>query len=224
MTLHGVLPASVHSPASAAGNLLHYLPGAGPGDAGGAGRRCSVRGCGHATISSLTTDPRCARRARDRHADGLRDRHCPRRVRNVGRAVLLDQNVALSGFQAFDFALPTSAIGDEVLIGTVTDSHGLVSTLQAAYKIADDFDVTAPAVRHPVAGQRGARDAARRPPRSPQRRLHRGDGHRHGVLVNGRRRRSAATPGQPLSLPPRLQPDPGGGAGPATSARQTWPT
>jgi hypothetical protein len=44
----------------------------------------------------------------------------------------------------------------------VTDSHGLISSLQAAYKVADDFDVTAPGVKilSPANGARVALPAS----------------------------------------------------------------
>ncbi|MCB9142977.1 MAG: PQQ-binding-like beta-propeller repeat protein [Anaerolineales bacterium] len=151
VTLHGVLPASVHSPASALppGTYRITFQVQDPATLAVLGGDAAYVDVGSAAISSLTTDhgvyaPSAAGTG-TLTVYGIDTAHV--HVETSGGAVLLDQNVALSGFQAFDFALPTSAIGDEVLIGTVTDSHGLVSTLQAAYKVADDFDVTAPAVQ-----------------------------------------------------------------------------
>jgi hypothetical protein len=61
--------------------------------------------------------------------------------------LLLNQSVAVTGFVTLTFVLPTATERDEVLIGTVTDSAGLTSTLQAAYKVAASFDVTPPQVQ-----------------------------------------------------------------------------
>lgn len=60
---------------------------------------------------------------------------------------LLSQSVVLNGFAQLTFAIPTATVRDEVLLATVTDSQSLVSTRQAAYKVADVFDTTAPEVQ-----------------------------------------------------------------------------
>lgn len=70
------------------------------------------------------------------------------RVETSGGLVLLDQTLAPAGFQSLSFPIPTTleAEFDEVLIATVTDSTGLVSSLQAAYKVADALDISPPEV------------------------------------------------------------------------------
>ncbi|MEZ4768955.1 MAG: hypothetical protein R2844_11085 [Caldilineales bacterium] len=152
VTLHGVLPAStVYSPASALppGTYRITFQVQDPATLAVLGGDATYVDVGSAAISSLTTDhgvyAQSAAGTGTLTAYGIDTAHV--HVETSGGAVLLDQNAALSGFQTFDFALPTGAVGDEVLIGTVTDSHGLVSSLQAAYKVADDFDVIPPAVK-----------------------------------------------------------------------------
>jgi hypothetical protein len=68
---------------------------------------------------------------------------------------LVNQSVAVTGFVTLTFAIPTATERDEVLIGAVTDSAGLTSTLLAAYKVAASFDVTPPQVQivSPTPGQ-----------------------------------------------------------------------
>ncbi len=151
VVLHGVLPVSVESPSAA------LLPGAyritfqvqDPTTLAVLGGDAAFVDVGSAAISSLTTDHGVYTQnqpgAGTLVAYGVDTANI--HVETSGGTVLLDQNASLSGFQAFNFALPTAILGDEVLIGTVTDSHGLVSALQGAYKVANTFDVTAPEVK-----------------------------------------------------------------------------
>ena len=60
---------------------------------------------------------------------------------------LLSQSVVLTGFAQLTFAIPTATVRDEVLLATVTDSQGMTSTRQSAYKVADVFDTTQPEVQ-----------------------------------------------------------------------------
>ncbi|HSD84931.1 MAG TPA: hypothetical protein VLG46_13780, partial [Anaerolineae bacterium] len=60
--------------------------------------------------------------------------------------VLLAHTTTEPGYTSLAFLLPTASPADEVLIGVVTDSLGLTSTLLTAYKVADTFDITPPQV------------------------------------------------------------------------------
>jgi hypothetical protein len=68
-------------------------------------------------------------------------------VRTSGGNVLLNQAVSQRGHVALTFRAPTATAMDEVLIGEVTDSTGMKSTLQWAYKVAASFDLTPPQVQ-----------------------------------------------------------------------------
>jgi len=69
------------------------------------------------------------------------------RVTTSDNTALLDQTVALAGYRRLNFSLPTATERDEVVIATLTDSHGMTSTLQVAYKVAATLDTTAPQVQ-----------------------------------------------------------------------------
>lgn len=83
-------------------------------------------------------------------------------VRTSGGATLLNQALTLSGYTTLPFVVPTASQGDEVLIGTVTDSSGMTSTLQTAYKVAAALDTTAPEVEitSPINGSSVTRTGA----------------------------------------------------------------
>lgn len=68
-------------------------------------------------------------------------------VTTSDNTALLNQSVVLTGFAQLTFAIPTASVGDEVLQATVTDSQGMTSTRQSAYKVADVFDTTQPEVQ-----------------------------------------------------------------------------
>jgi hypothetical protein len=68
-------------------------------------------------------------------------------VRTSGGTVLLNQTIAARGHQTLRFTPPTATPMDEVLIGAVTDSRGLTSTRQRAYKVAASLDSIAPQVQ-----------------------------------------------------------------------------
>lgn len=55
-----------------------------------------------------------------------------------------NQIVTPTGFTTYSFSIPTASVRDEVLIATATDSLGLVSVLQRAYKVVETFDLSAP--------------------------------------------------------------------------------
>ncbi len=59
---------------------------------------------------------------------------------------LLQQTLTLTGFQTLNFDAPTNTERDEVVIATLTDTLGMTSTLQIAYKVAATLDTTAPQV------------------------------------------------------------------------------
>lgn len=151
ITLHGVLPASTHSPQAALPPGTHQIElrvmdAATLALLGGDTAFVDV---GAAVITGLSTDqgvyspgqPGMGTLAA--FGEGTATIH----VEPSGGSVLLHQAVTLSGFHAYPFAISTASAGDEVLIGTATDSGGLVSTLQSAYKVAASFDTTAPQVK-----------------------------------------------------------------------------
>lgn len=103
---------------------------------------------GRATLSSLTTD-------RGIYQPGtvatgtltLFNRDvATTTVTTSSGTVLLEQAITVTGFVPLIFTPPTFSPMDEVLIGVVTDSLGITSTLLTAYKVADTFDITPPQV------------------------------------------------------------------------------
>lgn len=68
------------------------------------------------------------------------------RVTTSDGTPLLAQSDSLNGFREYTFTLPTAVALDEVLIATLTDTLGLTSSLQTAYKVAAEFDITAPEI------------------------------------------------------------------------------
>jgi hypothetical protein len=67
-------------------------------------------------------------------------------VQTSDGTALLQQTLILTGFQTLNFAVPTNTERDEVVIATLTDTLGMTSTLQVAYKVAATLDITAPQV------------------------------------------------------------------------------
>jgi hypothetical protein len=61
--------------------------------------------------------------------------------------VLVDEDVVADGFIEVSFIPPTAHQSDEVIIATITNSDGLQSSQQVAYKVATMFDVTPPVVQ-----------------------------------------------------------------------------
>ena len=103
---------------------------------------------GRAAISSLTTD-------RGNYTPGeaatgtltLFNRDvATATVTTSGGTLLLDRTITAPGYVPLTFTPPTASPLDEVLIGVVTDSLGLTSTLLTAYKVAATFDITPPQV------------------------------------------------------------------------------
>ena len=151
ITLHGVLPSSVHSPQATVQPGAHQIElrimdAATLAMLGGDSAFVDV---GTAVISDLFTDHGVYTPGPPGDGTLVAYGSAPANVHveTSGGTVLLNQNVTLNGFQAFTFDVPAATVGDEVLIGTVTDSLGLVSSLQVAYKVADNLDVTPPQVK-----------------------------------------------------------------------------
>jgi len=151
ITLHGVLPDSTHSPQAALPPGTHQIElrvmdAATLALLGGDTAFVDV---GAAVITDLSTDHGVYSPGQTgigtlvAFGQGAATVH----VETSGGTALLHQNVTLSGFHAYTFAIPTASAGDKGLIGTVTDSGGLASSLQSAYKVAASFDTTPPEVK-----------------------------------------------------------------------------
>ena len=167
ITLHGVLPSSVHSPQAAVRRATHQIElrvmdAATLALLGGDSAFVDV---GTAVISDLVHRPwRVYPRPARRWARWSPIGSAPAtvHVETSGGTVLLHQNVTLDGFHSFTFAMPDGHVGDEVLIGTVTDSGwAWPPALQVGLQGRSQPRRDAAAGEDPLAGQRRGRHLAR---------------------------------------------------------------
>jgi DNA-binding beta-propeller fold protein YncE len=114
------------------------------------GGETTVVDVGAATISDLTTDKGVY--TPGEQASGTLSMYGAGEtevsVTTSDGTALLDQTITLDGgFTELQFTPPTDSERDEVIIATINGSDGMQSSGQVAYKVADSFDTTAPAVQ-----------------------------------------------------------------------------